>query len=313
MAQSLQFSLSTRRGRYSSGLVTLGIDGNEATQHPEIKFQTLGVVLPLNATNITDEFRIALVQAILFNWGRNKSTDRYEGEIYISKDNSTVNVPRPKGADSTSLRSLSVNFKRILSSKMKSEDTKSIAKNFCDLVKKGDYRDIKDALKHPLFWSSAQKIALFKKSLVVEKNKKLPGSKCTVQVMTGGNWIEKLVIEDRMEIEDHQQNVMESDDNGSLSVASDTIKLLALSNEFRRYDGESWEDFLRFFRNIHAHFWEQDDSVQCCFHESYEDGYWEFFSQQFPGLFMKVYEEYKGFPKLPTLVERRFLPDVNKK
>lgn len=307
--QSLRIDLT--HGFYMSpGFVTLRVDGktDDGREEREVRFQKLCDVLraPEPGKKISDKFRIALVQAILFSLKHTKSNDATEGDIYISEDKSTVNVPRPQGAVSSSLKRLACTFRYILSKNMISEDAQSIADDFCEVATKGNFTDASNALNHPIFWTAAQKIRYFKKSLNTEKQKRT--SYCTAELMIGDDWINKLLINDAEEVENLRNSLRNK--GGSLSIEDGTVKDLADDNTWYDYRGDSWKDFLAFFRNIHAHFWQQKENVLCCFHNDEHDGYWEYFSKRFPGLFIKVYKEYKHPINFHNGVEPKFLPEV---
>lgn len=296
----------------SPGFVTVPITGgtSDGKETRKVKFQKLCDLLKTPSEpgkKISDKFRIALVQAILFSSKHNQSSNSVtEKGIYISEDGSTVNVPRPVGAGSTSLKCQSSTFKFILSRNMISQDAQSIADDFCERVTKGDLT-VDGALNHPIFWTAAQKIWYFKKSLSTERQK---ASSYTAKTMIGGNWIGKLGIDDDVELENFRHSCFRTKYASNLSVEDHTVKKLATENRYYDYDGDSWKDFLAFFRNIHAHFWQQDENVRCCFRNDEHNGYWDFFSKRFPGLFVKVYEKYRHNINFHNRVEPKFLPDA---
>lgn len=298
----------------SPGLVTLPVHGernNFGKEQRKIKFLKLTDVLAdQHEKKISDKFRIALVQGILFCVKRNISPNVLQScdrPIYISEDRSTINVLRPAGADSTAIKRLSETFKDILRNNMICKDAQSIADDFLELATNGDLT-VESAMKHPLFWTAADKILYFKKCCGDERRKRT--CNISVESMIGVNcWISLLNNSDEKQVADLRIGLYKR--NGDLSIDNATVKHCAQENTYRDYSGTKWRDFLCFFRNIHAHFYEQNESIKCCFGNNENEGYWNFFRKQFPGLLMKLRKHYSSDMKgLQTGIEPKFLPDI---
>lgn len=165
------------------------------------------------------------------------------------------------------------------------EDQRIIADHFSQRIH--EFADIKEALTHPLFWTSSEKIMHFKKCASKHGcTSKIccneQSGNCFLGEENGCSWKGKLTI-DWGQLED-----ICFSPNGNENVEESTIKRLADVS----YNDCYLEQFLQFFGDIHATFWQQSDEVRRCFNDDTEDGYWKFFSQKFPGLFISVYDEF---------------------
>lgn len=191
-------------------------------------------------------------------------------------------------------------------------DDLSIGKDFCKKAKDGAFDfstveptgQIQKALKHPLFWTSAEKISYYEKCLAQEKcnrKKKVPyylcydGCNYSLKASSPDSpykWFQALSIgKDKLK-EARSAPTSRVNKKMTSTPIMDLAKRKWESGERKgeqKYNESSWLDFLRFFRNTLAHFdtLEEKQKLRLGFSNG-DDGYWGFFSRRFPGLFLTV-------------------------
>lgn len=336
----LKVDLDYANCKMSAGHVILRIDGCAigTNEQKKIKFYDVSSALKsleANGKVISDKFRIALLRAILSCLKDADSSHESTCRVCISDDSLTVNAS-PAKDETEDAMSLSEISGLILPKKtLISSDLQTIADDFCKQLANKKFCNIEHALKHPIFWSGSNKIRYFEMTWAEENYKeithKLSRDNNTKtwnltplepdEQPDGESWTAALKIPGS-ECADlnHDLKILP---NSSLAIQQETMIEFAANVPYRKlikgswerrtrtYNGRSWKEFLFFFRNVHAHFQEQEEEIRHCFHNDSEDGYWDFFGKRFPGLFINVFKIYKHKVNFKDSAPPKFLPSVH--